>query len=289
MKPLTLLLILLSLPLRAEEVLNVSAVISLDMENDNFGGFSSLVVAPDGGSFFATSDRGYFFLADIVRGNGNIVGLSSLMLTPIVDTKGQPLTGLHTDAEGLAFGPNGEIYMSFEGNHRIMVQNRIVDLPEFLPKHPEFRTLINNSGLEALAVDALGVVFAIPERSGDYEAPFPVYRLLDDGWNRDWSLPRRGDYLVTGADIFNGQLYILERDLVGLRGFSSRIRRFDIGEGLTGEQTLLTTAAGTYDNLEGISVWQNEAGEVRVLLISDDNFRFFQKNQLVEMVLEASN
>lgn len=285
MKLILPLLALWLLPVQAADVLEHDATITLRMDDEAFGGFSSLVVSPDGMSFMATSDRGTLLRGEILREDGRMVGVENLVLSPILDTKGVPLSGLNADAEGLAVSVDGAVYMSFEGNHRVMAQEGAEALPEFVPKHPDFRVLINNSGLEALAVDAGGVLYAIPERSGEYGRPFPVYRFMDGAWNTDWEISRQGDYLITGADIKDGSLYVLERDLAGLFGFSSRIRRFDIPSGLVDEETLLTTSSGRFDNLEGISLWQTPGGETRALLISDDNFRFFQKNQLVEMVL----
>lgn len=287
MKTLLALLALLVAPVQAAEFLRLEATISLQMLDDNFGGFSSLEVSADGMSFVATSDRGHLLRGDILREGGRMTGVENLNLTPILDTKGAPLAGLNADAEGLAISASGEVFMTFEGNHRVMVQAGANALPAFVPKHPDFRTLINNSGLEALAIDSAGVVYAIPERSGEYGRPFPVYRFINGDWNTDWEISRSGAYLVTGADIFEGDLYVLERDLAGLFGFSSRIRRFSIESGLAFEETLHRSAPGVFDNLEGISLWKTPEGQRRVLMISDDNFRFFQKNQLVEMVLEA--
>ncbi len=64
-----------------------------------------------------------------------------------------------------------------------------------------------------------------------------------------------------------------------------RNRRF----GLTGTpihaETLLTTFAGTFDNLEVLSVWTDEEGTTRLTLMSDDNFLSFQTTQIVEYLL----
>ena len=270
----------------AQPQLRPVATIKLAMDDPAFGGLSSLEVSADGLSFYATSDRGSLLHGDIVREGGQMVGVANLALVPILDTKGAPLRGRNSDAEGLAIGADGAVYMSFESNHRIMRQENIAALPEFLPKHPDFRQFGVNSGLEALAVDEAGVIYTIPERSGAVDRAFPVYRLLNGRWDRTWEIPRHEGFLVSGADVFGGYLYVLERDLVGLFGFSSRIRRFEIGATLGEEEILLTTPAGRYDNLEGISIWETGSGEIRALLISDDNFRFFQRNQMVEMVLE---
>jgi len=264
--------------------LRLDASIEMQLDDPRFGGFSSLEVAPDGMSFYATSDRGALLRGDILRKNGRLTGVANLRLTDILDSKGVPVTRYNIDAEGLAISEAGEVFMSFEGNHRVMMQRDVNALPEFVPKHPDFRSLITNSGLEALAVGADGTLYAIPERSGDIDLAFPVYRFRDEAWNKDWSIPRVGEFLVTGADIFAGQLYVLERDFIGFRGFATRVRRFDIGAD-TGE-VLFETAAGELDNMEGIALWQPAGEAPRVLLIADDNFLFLQSNQLVELVLE---
>jgi len=277
----TLLGVLWFLPAIAAPSLRHDATITMQMNDPRFGGFSSLEVASDGLSFIATSDRGTLLRGEILRENGRMVGVANLRLTDILDSKGAPLTSYHVDAEGLAVSEAGEIYISFEANHRVMVQAGPEATPEFVPKHPDFRTLINNSGLEALAIDADGTLFAIPERSGEINRPFPVYRFSNGDWTKSWSIPRFGDFLVTGADMFAGQLYVLERKFS--LGFSSRVRRFEIGA--EAGEVLLESRPGTYDNMEGIALWQPTGEAVRVVLISDDNFVFLQRNQLVEFVL----
>ena len=44
---------------------------------------------------------------------------------------------------------------------------------------------------------------------------------------------------------------------------------------------LLESRPLQYDNLEGISVWQDAQG-IRLTLISDDNFGLLQRTELVE-------
>ncbi len=272
-------------PVIAEEGMRFEAEILLEMDDEAFGGFSSIEVSADGGSLIATSDRGNWLQAQIRRENGRMLGLEAKVLSPILDSTGVPLSGFNTDAEGLAIAPDGSLYVSFESNHRVMVQESLDAIPGFVPKHPDFPKLQNNSGLEALAVDENGMLIAIPERSGGLDRPFTVYRYIDGRWNTDWSIPREGEYLVTGADVFEGWLYVLERDLEGLFGFTSRIRRFEMASGLQTAQTLLTTRAGRFDNLEGIAIWKTPGNELRAIMISDDNFRFFQRSELVEFSL----
>ena len=44
-------------------------------------------------------------------------------------------------------------------------------------------------------------------------------------------------------------------------------------------------AMAAFDNLEGLSVWIENTGELRLTLISDDNYQRFQKTQIVEFRL----
>jgi hypothetical protein len=87
-----------------------------------------------------------------------------------------------------------------------------------------------------------------------------------------------------GADFVpDGGFYLLERQLASVFGFSSRVRRFRItGDTLTDEETLFETEAGRFDNLEGLAVWRGPDGDIRLTMISDDNFNFFQITEFVE-------
>jgi hypothetical protein len=52
--------------------------------------------------------------------------------------------------------------------------------------------------------------------------------------------------------------------------------------------TLLETGFGATDNLEGISVWRDQAGRTRVTLVSDDNFFALQRTVVMEYLLNES-
>ncbi|PKP83240.1 MAG: hypothetical protein CVT80_12780 [Alphaproteobacteria bacterium HGW-Alphaproteobacteria-2] len=142
-----------------------------------------------------------------------------------------------------------------------------------LPRHPGFARLASNNGLEALAMDASGVLWAIAESSGDWTQPFPVFRFADGNWTQPFGLPRRGPYLAVGAEFGpDGRLYLLERDFAGvLRGVSSRVRAFSLGaEGPLAEEEILVTPHGQFDNLEAIALWQEPGGALRITLLSDE-------------------
>ena len=179
--------LLLLLPLLAQaQMLTPVGRIVLKLDLEGFGGLSGIEISPDG-NFLAISDQGKFFEGTITRIDGEIRGAIISPPRLILDSKGNPLTGYHTNAEGLAIGPDGSIYIAFEGNHRIMRHATPTAAGEFLPKHPDFRNLQSNSGLEALAINADGILLTIPERSGKETRPFPEYRFVSGDRGRFWS------------------------------------------------------------------------------------------------------
>lgn len=252
-----------------------------------FGGFSALML--EGDALTVVSDRGAYMTARVQRdADGAISGIvEPSPLTRFVSSDGGRLRSPTSDAEAITRTPDGTIYIAFEGLHRVMRHDTLGPQPSQMPQHPEFVALQPNSGLEALASDASGVLYAIPERSGNLARPFPIYRYTSGVWDQPFALPRRGDYLVVGADIGpDGRLYVLER-YFALIGFSSRVRSFAIGaDGLDDEREELQTRVGRHDNLEGIDVWRDGDGRLRMTLISDDNLRALQRTELVEYWLD---
>jgi hypothetical protein len=245
-----------------------------------FGGYSAIELSEDGNSFLALSDRATLIEGRLIRKNGRITGVEAGPVMPLLDKDGEPLKRRFADSEGLATGADGQIYVSFEGAARVMRYDRPGGPGVTLPRADDFDSMQNNSSLEALAIDAEGTLYTIPERSGRMTLPFPVYRFRNGQWDIPFSLPRRDAFLVVGADIGpDGRLYLLERDFTGF-GFRSRVRRFDMQGG--SEETLIETGTRRHDNLEGISVWRDDSGALRITMISDDNFHMLQRTEIVE-------
>lgn len=253
--------------------------------DDSFGGFSGLELSPDGLQFTTITDRGVSVTTGtLTRQDGVVTGVSDVTTVTHPDLKGRDVKAW-ADTEGLAVAPDGTIYISTEGPlHSILAYHLGASKAVALPKHPAFANLQGNSSLEALAIGQDGALYTIPERSGRMTRPFPVYRFKDGAWDIPFTIPRRGEHLVSGADIGpDNRLYVLERHFTGL-GFKTRVRRFDLDG--TNEITVLDTTNGTHDNLEGISVWRDAADHLRMTMISDDNFKFFQKTEFVEYQID---
>lgn len=255
------------------------------MDDENFGGLSAIELTDDGQSFLVLSDRGAWTRGRITRdADGRIVAVDALPMRFLRGRWEAPLDPGRNDSEGLAVAADGTVYVSFENIARVLRYDRI-DGPALNLKTPrEFGRLQRNSALEALAIGADGTLYTMPERSGELTRPFPVWRYRNGDWDQPFGLRRDGGFLVVGADIGpDGRFYVLERDFHGFSGFSSRVRSFVLSESaLVEERTELQSPPGLHDNLEGISVWQGADGAIRLTMISDDNFNFFQTTEIVE-------
>ena len=250
-----------------------------------FGGFSAIETTDNGAGFVALSDKAVVASGRFGRDNhGIITAVTAGPIRFLNGPDGLPLGKYRTDSEGLALLPDGQAYVSFERDARVAHYDTIAGPGIVIAQPQAFKAMQRNSSLEALAVDRAGTLYTLPERSGSLTTPFPVYRYRNGVWDQPFNLPRRGLFLAVAADIGpDGKFYLLERQFHGLSGFASRVRRFAIGaDALTDEETLLQTAPGQHDNLEGLSVWRDSTGILRLTMISDDNRLFVQRTEIVE-------
>jgi hypothetical protein len=247
------------------------------------GGFSALEVSGDGQEFMAISDLGLIATGQLHRKDGLISGIAATR-SKLKNTDNGKLSPFNSDAEGLAIRADGRIYVSFERYHRIWTYNSPDGQAAWIPRHPEFGNMDVNGGMEALAIGPGGALYTMAEGSSNLTTPFTVYRHRNGTWTTPFSIPRIGTFLPVGADFGpDGRLYLLERKLRSVFGFETRVRRFAIsGDTISDEVTLLTTPAGTHDNLEGLSVWRDAQGDIRLTMVSDNNLNALQRTEFVE-------
>jgi hypothetical protein len=254
-------------------------------DGGRIGGLSAVHLSDDGSSLIAVSDRGSLLTGQIARNaSGEITAIAMGSPTPIRNDA-LPSIRSSLDSEGLAVATDGTIYVSFEGTHRVGKFASITAAEETLPIPQDFAALQSNSSLEALAIDADGALYTIPERSGRYDRAFPVYRFANGVWDQPYAIPRTGAYLMVGADFGpDGLLYVLERDFTGF-GFYTRVRRLDLDAATA--DTILETGIGVHGNMEGISVWRNANGQLIMTLIADNNFRSILTNEIAEYRIDG--
>jgi len=252
-----------------------------------FGGFSGMELSEDGRQMVAISDRGMFVTGTLQRENGAISDVENVEAFRVLDTKGTfPQKAGLRDSEGLVLQKNGKLVVSFEGNHRLNRFAKPGTKAQGMPWRKEFNNMKLNGGFEALAIDNWGKIFAIPEQPLGDEDRAQVFTLKSGRWEKAFTLPRAKQFQPVGADFGpDGRLYLLERGFNGL-GFRVRVRSFAVNDSAVSDENLiLNRGIGLHDNLEGLAVWRDEAGRIRLTMISDDNFRLIQRTEIVEYVI----
>lgn len=228
------------------------------------------------------NDRGQLAQATLHRSGGKLAGISVQSSKRLGRASGGRLRKKASDAEGLAIGEDGGAFVSFEHRHRIMQTDLASGRTRGRIALPFQNMLSDNAGVEALAIAPDGTLFAVAEQPQPNGAPFPLYAYSGGKWRVSARIPQRGPFVPVGADFDSkGRLWLLERAVTPL-GFRSRIRMFVIDPRSPREFTLLTTFPARYDNLEGLSVWDDARGQIHVTMVSDDNFLRILRTQIVE-------
>ena len=259
-------------------------------ETEQVIGLSGIEVTPDGSSFIAVGDRGWWVEGDFVRQGDEITEIGLRRIEPIVGADGFPATarrvGDWSDAEGLALAPDGTAWVSFERWAHVWRFDEVFGVAQWVKDHPTFYDHADNWQLEAIAVSPDGTVYVFSEKP--LPEGFPIYRLGGDGlWTIEGFLPEQDVFAIVGADFApNGDLYLLERKLVVGLWWQSRVRRIRLDGS---EDTVLWTGErGEYGNLEGISVWEDAQG-LRLTMVSDNNGGFGVPTEFVEFRLTTED
>jgi hypothetical protein len=255
---------------------------SYDLKSLPSGGYSALHVSDAGTRAVVLTDKGDFLRLQIERdAGGRITGVSAGKLQPVIDTSGRPVRDGQSDTEGLAMAEDGRAWISTEGTARVMAFDQMGGTANRMPRPKVFALFPPNEAFEAIAISPKGQLWLVPE--APLRGDFPVFVWSGKDWRQEYTLPRRGFWLVSDASFDDkGRFYLLERFFGGPAGFATRIRRFDVGpDGPTGETVVLKTALGTHDNLEGLSIWRQNGGLV-ASMVSDDNFLKLFREELVE-------
>jgi hypothetical protein len=179
------------------------------------------------------------------------------------------------NAEALAIVPHGEFLIAFEYVHRIWrYPDGLSETPAELSDLPLRIEGARNRGIEALAVLADGRLIAIQEGgSGNSKA------YLFDGSNWIGVTYATGDgFRPTGADrLPSGEILVLECRYSQWSGFTTHIRslkppQFFSAAILQPREVVKFGPTASLYNLESLAVHSGPSGQVRLTLISDDNF-----------------
>jgi len=268
--------------------------LELSSRHPAFGGISALHVEPDSNRFIAATDRGSWVRGRIVYRDGKPAAVADAEVAPILGVDGRPLAARGWfDVESLA-ERDGILYVGIERAEQIVrfdyrrdglrARGQPIDVPA------DFKTFTFNKSLECLAAPQgalAGRLIVVTEHSLDSAGNLRSFVLGADQVTR-FGVRRSDDFDVSDCTVLSqDELLLLERRASPARGIAIRIRRIplaDIKEGamVDGRSMFDADLAFQIDNMEGIGVHRNSAGETIVTLVSDDNFSIIQRNLLLQ-------
>lgn len=273
----------------------------------SFGGWSGLAFDPDGERLIAISDAGTWMTGKLIRENGRPKAIADAVIGPIKGKRGAALARRRDrDAESVALAAGsldqGEVLIAFEQNDRIgrfpITEARLAPPSGYLAVPAPVRSpAMGNDGFEGVTVlrggpyKGLPLAFAEHPVSGEAE---------HSGWIWVGGVPKQfhlagvGDYDITdAASLSDGSLIVLERRFRWSDGVRMRLVRVAAdevkpGANARGELLIEAGPGEEIDNMEGLAVREMPDGELRITMISDDNFNaLLQRTVLLEFALPA--
>jgi hypothetical protein len=235
----------------------------------------------DATEFVSITDAGDLVRGRLVLGpDGSLSGLEALRVRRLTDLDGRPIVDKAMgDAEGLLLTASGELFVSFEREHRIWNYGSL-DALAARPtpvRHPD-AVFGLNEGMEGISVapdggwrvtgEAGGVWDCSPARcvviSAPPEPPLAV-----------------SDYRITGLDRdpSGDGWFVVQRAYTPPVDARARVRRMARDGGL-GPVLVALRLPGTTDNFEGIAAIARD-GATRLYILSDDNSNTAQRTLLL--------
>lgn len=256
------------------------------MPNGGIQDFSGIATR-DGVNLMLVSDHGFLAIGRLERGYGQqIQGFTVQRVAPLVDYNGVAVHGSRRDAEDITVDRRGRIYVSFEQYNRVDMYAGPGAPAQPLGQHPDFDRMRAGAALEAVAIDRNGVLYAIPERPARATYGFPSYRLQNGEWTGSFRLPQEYGFEPVSADFGpDGLLYVLERER-GAQGLRAQVRRFSIqGRAISTPQVVMRSDYNQFGNLEGLAVFRDWSGRIRLMMVSDNDLSTTRPSEIVDVVL----
>ncbi|MCK0206675.1 esterase-like activity of phytase family protein [Starkeya koreensis] len=266
----------------------------------DFGGLSGLSIDPDGAGFLAVTDRGFWLTGRLLSEGDRPTGVADARLLPMRGADGRTLAARgRGDVESLVRTPAGTL-VGIERRQEVWLfpgPDPTAAAGRRLIADPALAELGSNEGPEAMLAPPGGdpaAVIVIAEESPTDPARLPGFLfapLTKPVLTGRFALLRTDEFSATDAALADdGRVYLLERRFDLLRGVAMRIRRFPLAEIrpgalIEGEVLITANRLAAIDNMEGLALHRNAAGELILTLISDDNFSALQRTLLLRFVV----
>lgn len=266
----------------------------LTSPDGNFGGISGLIVAEDGSRFLAITDSSHWLTGKLTYRGTKLVGATGTEIAPLLDKDGKPMSGKEGDAEGLTGSLDGDVYISFEGNHRLwryaFGTHGLLAKPTSVAVPADLANAPRNGGLEAITLLKDGRILGITETyyndAGDSSRAW-LWNLKTKTFE-SLVIHRRMPFDVTDVrQLDSGDILTLERRFSRTGGIGFSMRQFTAPQlkqnaKLDGEVIADAGMNFNIDNMEALSVRTGSNGETLIYLASDDNFNApLQQNLLM--------
>ena len=273
--------------------------VALTSRFKEFGGLSAIRMQPDGASFIAVTDKGWWLRGRITYEGIRPTGIADAEMAAMLGPDGRTLKARGWyDTESIA-QDGGVLYVGIERVNRILrfdygkdgllARGQPIGLPA------QVRSLPANKGLEALdfvprGLPLGGALIGIAERGLDRDGNNLGF-LIGGPRPGVFSLKRTDDFDISDAAVLpSGDILVLERKFSWLTGLFIRMRRValtDIRPGALVDGPVLFSAdlRQSIDNMEGLSVHRGPDGETVLTMISDDNFSRLQRTLLMQFEL----
>jgi hypothetical protein len=265
----------------------------LTSPDTDFGGISGLIVSDDGSRFLAITDASHWLTGELRYRDGRLAGVTGSEIGPLLAPDGSILKGKFGDAEGLAGTLDGDVYVSFEGKHRIwrypFASEGMRGKPSVVATPAELVGAPPNGGLEGIALLNDGRLLALTESFHDGAGNIRGWVLGTGADPLPVLLKQRSPFDVTDVrQLANGDVLTLERRFSTFGGVGFEMRRipspaFATGQVMDGEVVADVGMNFMIDNMEALSVRKGANGETLVYLVSDDNFNAPLQQTLIMM------
>ena len=277
--------------------------LTLQSQDDMFGGLSSVAMTGPDQNVAFVSDRGQFVSGKLAYDQDDrLLSLIGVTMDPIQNSGGAPLPRQYArDAEGMDTvfrdGMPAAVRVSFENLTRVADfaitdgrpggPAREITIPDWLT---DLRT---NKSLEAICIappasPIAGSTLLLTEEALDENGNHRGHFL---GQNDKGPVTYVNSPVVNPTDcafLPNGDLLVLERG-VALFSFVMNLRRVPADQVRPGNlmqgELLLSAEGAEIDNMESIMVHTTPGGETRILIGSDNNFNDWQRQLLLEFAL----
>ena len=274
--------------------------IEFTSSNAHVGAISGMTLIKGRSQILAVTDTGYWFTASIKRNSsGAPIALEAGRMAPLLDRFGKPYQHKwNADAESIVIDGDHAL-VSFERDNRVLRYRLDLEyfasIPEQVKLNFDVTKLRANKGLETILKAPIngplkGATIIISERSYAKKKRIKAAILSGPGKGL-FTVKRKGKFDITDGDFLpDGDLILLERRFNLANGIGMRLRKIKAhkikpGANLKGKTLLKADGGHQIDNMEGLSITNDDEGHIYLSLISDDNHSMLQRNLYLEFRL----